>query len=217
MSEYNFIHEKRKGGKKPSHQQTNTNVSSNVSSDLNAEPMKFDFDEIHGMKLKEVVWEVPDQKVRKRRRSQFSNVRKEFLQEIGRTHEEQLRALGMTEKQIDMVKKGATPNGFNVHHKLPIHGGGLNEFSNFILMPIPPHDDLHHLVMDPQVANLQTGAKKRVLIPWSDDMVYVDPEHKQYRTNDENSTKKGSKKNQHTCAAMDPVFQAAFAARGSRN
>ena len=89
-----------------------------------------------------------------------------------------LRDLGLTDKQIEQVKKGHAPVGYNVHHKLPIHGGGLNEFSNLILMPIKPHDELHHKVMDPQVAQMQTGDSKKVLIPWTDDMVYVDPERK---------------------------------------
>ena len=89
-----------------------------------------------------------------------------------------LRDMGLTDKQIDQVKKGTAPNGYNVHHKLPIHGGGQNVFSNLILMPIKPHDELHHKVMDPQVAQMQTGDSKKVVIPWTDDMVYVDPERK---------------------------------------
>ena len=49
---------------------------------------------------------------------------------------------------------------------------------HLVLMPIKPHDELHHKVMDPQVAQMQTGDSKKVLIPWTDDMVYVDPERK---------------------------------------
>ena len=54
----------------------------------------------------------------------------------------------------------------------------MNPFTNLILMPIKPHDELHHIVMDPQVAQMQTGDSKKVMIPWTDDMVYVDPERK---------------------------------------
>ena len=50
-------------------------------------------------------------------------------------------------------------------------------------MPIKEHDDLHHKVMDPQVQNMQTGDKKKVVIPWTDDMVYVSPEKKKARQN----------------------------------
>ena len=143
---------------------------------------KFDFDEIHGFKLIDVEYKVPPKGEREARRSQFKGIRADFLREIGRTHEKELRAIGMNDSMIEMVKSGRTPKGYNVHHKLPIHGGGKNEFSNFILMPIPPHDDLHHKVLDAQVLNMREGESKMVKLPWSDDMVYIPPEKKKMRT-----------------------------------
>lgn len=143
---------------------------------------KFDFDEIHGFKLIDVEYKVPPKREREARRSQFKSIRADFLREIGRTHEKELRAIGMNDAMIEMVKSGRTPKGYNVHHKLPIHGGGKNEFSNFILMPIPPHDDLHHKVLDAQVLKMQEGDSKMVKLPWSDDMVYIPPEKKKMRT-----------------------------------
>ncbi len=143
---------------------------------------KFDFDEIHGFKLIDVEYKVPPKREREARRSQFKGIRADFLREIGRTHEKELRAIGMNDAMIEMVKSGRTPKGYNVHHKLPIHGGGKNEFSNFILMPIPPHDDLHHKVLDAQVLKMQEGDSKMVKLPWSDDMVYIPPEKKKMRT-----------------------------------
>ena len=143
---------------------------------------KFGFDEIHGFKLIDVEYKVPPKREREARRSQFKGIRADFLREIGRTHEKELRAIGMNDAMIEMVKSGRTPKGYNVHHKLPIHGGGKNEFSNFILMPIPPHDDLHHKVLDAQVLKMQEGDSKMVKLPWSDDMVYIPPEKKKMRT-----------------------------------
>ena len=145
---------------------------------LNAEKGIFPFTEINGFKLKEVEWTVPDKKTRKKLRNGFDKVRKEFLMHIGETMEPALRDLGLTDKQIQQIKEGSAPKGYNVHHKLPIHGGGKNEFSNLILIPMPPHNELHQKVMDPQVAQMQSGESKKVLIPWTDDMVYVDPERK---------------------------------------
>lgn len=171
VSEYKFVHAKRKSnGKKGKPVKT--------AEQLNAQAGKFPFTEINGFKLKEVEWTVPDKQTRNRRRKAFNSVRKEFLKHIGATMEPALRDLGLNDKQIEQIKKGHAPVGYNVHHKLPIHGGGKNEFSNLILMPIKPHDELHHKVMDPQVAQMQTGASKKVMIPWTDDMVYVDPERK---------------------------------------
>ena len=172
MEKNNLIHAKRKGKDKKE------GKSKKTPEQLNAAHGKFPFTEINGFKLKEVEWTVPDKQTRKKRRHSFNKVRGEFLKHIGATMEPALRDLGLTDKQIEQIKKGATPNGYNVHHKLPIHGGGKNEFSNLILMPVKPHNELHQKVMDPQVAQMQSGDSKKVVIPWTDDMVYVNPERK---------------------------------------
>ncbi len=144
---------------------------------LNAERGRFKFDTINGFKLIDVEYSVPDKRTRKRRRGAFNSVRDKFVKHIAQNCQKELRAIGITDKQIEQMKKGSVPNGYNVHHKLPIHGGGLNEFSNLILMPIKPHDELHHRVLDPQVAQMQAGETKRVKLPWSDNMVYIPPEN----------------------------------------
>ncbi len=170
-----YVHvkrEKKKGKGK------NGGKPKQTQSQLDARNGKFPFTEINGFKLKEVEWTVPDQQTRKRRRRQFNAVREEFLKHIGKTQEQALRDMGLTDKQVEMVKKGHAPSGYNVHHKLPIHGGGQNVFENLILMPVKPHDELHHTVMDPQVAQMQTGDSKKVVIPWTDDMVYVPAERR---------------------------------------
>lgn len=143
----------------------------------NARAGRFDFDTINGFKLIDVEYTVPPKGERKRCRSAFNGVRSEFLKHIAANCEDALRNLGITDQQLQQIKNGRTPLGFNVHHKLPIHGGGKNEFSNLIFMPIPPHNELHHKVMDPQVCSMQEGESKKVKIPWSDNMVYVRPEN----------------------------------------
>lgn len=177
---YRFIHARRKGSKKNKHGKNGFRGGHQLTSSerLSASRGQFPFTEINGFKLKEVQWTVPDKKTRESRRRSFDKVRERFLMMVGQTMEQSLRDMGMNDKQIAQVKRGRSPVGYNVHHKLPIHGGGLNEFSNLILMPIGPHDELHHKVMDPQVAQMQSGDSKKVVIPWTDDMVYVDPSRK---------------------------------------
>ena len=155
---------------------------------LDAERGRFNFKTINGFKLIDVEYSVPDKATRKRRRKGFNSVREKFLAHIAKNCQKELRAIGITDKQIEQMKKGSVPNGYNVHHKLPIHGGGLNEFSNLILMPIPPHDELHHKVLDPQVSQIQAGETKKVKLPWSDNMVYVPPEHDNTRDQDKKKT-----------------------------
>ena len=146
---------------------------------------KFSFDTIHGLKLKKVVYAVPSAEVHKERRKAFDGerdetgklikqgIRSEFLKMLAKDHEKELvEKLGLLPNDIELMRKGYTPNGYNVHHKLPLHGGGKNEFKNFILTPKCPHDQWHWDVLDPQLAGLDRGQKREVLLPWTDEMIY---------------------------------------------
>lgn len=145
----------------------------------------FSFDTIHGLTLKEVEYTVPSREERKAKRAEFNGVRDEngnvvvegvrskFLKMLANEHEDLLvERLGLTERDIDGMRKGFTPNGFNVHHKQALHGGGKNEFSNFILTPLYPHDQWHHDVMDPQLQGIREGETRKIKIPYTDEMIY---------------------------------------------
>lgn len=145
----------------------------------------FSFDTIHGMPLKKVKYKVPSYAERRESRKAFDGyvdsygrrhegMRARFLKYLGREHAEELKKqLGFSDKAIkDMAKYGAAPKGYNVHHKLPLHGGGKNEFSNFILTPLCPHDQWHHDVMDPQLIGICEGQSRDILLPFSDEMIY---------------------------------------------
>lgn len=172
IPEYKLVHAKRshKGGK------SGTKVSYNAEQRAG----RFNFDTIHGMKLKKVVYNVPSSDERKAKRAEFQGhdgkegMRSKFLKMLAKDHEKQLRdQLGFTDVEIDLMKQGRSVPGYNVHHKLPLHGGGKNEFSNFILTPLYPHDQWHHDVLDPQIADcMGTGQSKEVMLPWTDAMIY---------------------------------------------
>lgn len=172
IPEYKLVHAKRshKGGK------SGTKVSYNAEQRAG----RFNFDTIHGMKLKKVVYHVPSSDERKAKRAEFQGhdgkegMRSKFLKMLAKDHEKQLRdQLGFTDAEIDLMKQGRSVPGYNVHHKLPLHGGGKNEFSNFILTPLYPHDQWHHDVLDPQIADcMGTGQSKEVMLPWTDAMIY---------------------------------------------
>ena len=145
----------------------------------------FNFDTIHGMKLVEMDYYVPPLEERKQRRDEFNGdrekgvegVRSKFLKMLANEHEKELvEKLGLTQTDIDGMKKGFTPNGFNVHHKLPLHGGGKNEFSNFILTPLYPHDQWHKDVIEKQAEGIGTYKVRKIKIPWTDEMIY-DPKN----------------------------------------
>ena len=145
----------------------------------------FSFDTIHGLKLKEVEYKVPSKAERVAKRNEFNGerdelgnvvvegVRSKFLKMLAKDHEKELvERLGLTERDIRGMREGYTPNGFNVHHKLALHGGGKNEFKNFILTPLYPHDQWHHDVMDAQLLGIREGESRKIKIPWTDEMIY---------------------------------------------
>lgn len=163
----------------------------------------FDFDVINGFRLVEKEYKTPKKTKREETREDFKkNVRPAFLKHIAETHADALRKLGISEASIAHMKKGMSPNGFNVHHKQPIHGGGTNDFSNLIFMPIKPHDELHNVVINPQIQgkNIREGVK--IKMPWSDDMVWQRPER--------------SRENTQSRPVVNPVLTAALKQNAAR-
>ncbi|MBR1777098.1 MAG: HNH endonuclease [Alphaproteobacteria bacterium] len=141
-----------------------------------AERGQFDFDVINGFKLKEVEFKMPPKSEREAMREQFKKeVRPSFLKYVAEHFPDELRAMGISDVGLATMRKGYSVNGYNVHHKLPIHGGGTNDFKNLIIMPIGPHDELHHLVIDPQLKNKSLAQGIKIKLPWSDDMVWKRP------------------------------------------
>ena len=181
----------RKGGKKHYHSNNNAYTSTSKDPSKQAKPVKnsrytdsqmngdFNFDTIHGLKLKEVEYFVPNKDERKRRRSEFNRKRTEFLQYLATEKRDMLiERLGLSDAEIERMKEGKSVNGYNVHHMHPIALGGKNEFSNFILTPLCPHDQWHHDIMDPQVNpsgrsyDEMQGKHGTFKIPYSDEMIY---------------------------------------------
>jgi len=181
--EMKYVHAKRKKGSKKDRRQAALQAAQNGTPIYSpaAHPVEFNFDTVHGMKMVEMDYYVPPMEERKARRAEFNGdrehgvegVRSKFLKHLAEHHEKELvEKLGLTATDIDGMKKGFTPNGFNVHHKLPLHGGGKNEFSNFILTPLYPHDQWHKDIIEKQADGIGTAKVRKILIPWTDEMIY---------------------------------------------
>lgn len=156
-----------------------------------------------GVPCKRVVFRVPPKAEREAMRLQFEQeTRPEFIKFLANTQKKALLAAGITEKQIENMKNGYTPHGFNTHHKLPIFGGGTNDFSNLVLIRREPyHDMMHYHLINPQVRGLQENQQKIVTVPDTESPVFVPPP--QYRFL-EKWIKKGRKtygKNKNTSLA----------------
>lgn len=171
-----FVHAKRE--KKP---KQDKDVKQKVPYTEEQRNGQFNFDEVHGLKLTRMEYTVPTMEDRKKMRKAFDGnwkkgiegERAKFLKYLAKHHEKELvDRLGLTKTDINRMKRGIGVKGYNVHHKLPIHGGGTNDFSNLILVPVFPHDQIHQDVMNPQVSGMVAGETRSILVPFSGEMIY---------------------------------------------
>ncbi|MGM0219158.1 T7SS effector LXG polymorphic toxin [Enterococcus sp. AZ126] len=108
----------------------------------------------------------------KKLRNKFdSSVRKNFLKELG-TDEKYLKQLGFSEKDIARIKNGNVPQGWQVHHKLPLDDSGTNDFANLVLIENEPW---HKVITNHQnsvARGMKPGDIKKVEWPMIDGNIY---------------------------------------------
>jgi hypothetical protein len=129
-------------------------------------------EKVENIPLVEVEYVIPRKDVREIVRAEFNPVKEKFLKHLVSDYKQDLVDAGLSPNQIAQMADGKSPNGWGTHHKLPIHGGGKNEFSNYILIPHKEHGEIHRLVIDPQVADMGTGKAKIVKLPYPNEMIY---------------------------------------------
>ena len=131
--------------------------------------------ELPNMDLIEANYIMLDPRWRLELRKAFKRARRDFLKYVGYHHVNELMAAGLLEEDIAKIKKGKAPENFNVHVRIPFDYGGTNDFSNLIFMPIPPHDELHNKVINPQIKNFDTRMGVVIKLPWREGMVWERP------------------------------------------
>jgi hypothetical protein len=108
-------------------------------------------------------------------RSEFNNtVKKAFLKDLGNDAAklEALKKAGLSPSEIADLKKGIQPEGFQVHHKVPLDDGGSNSFDNLVLMKNDPY---HKALTNEQNAltrGMKAGESKTIEWPVPDGFVY---------------------------------------------
>jgi hypothetical protein len=67
--------------------------------------------------------------------------RKEFLSYLSNDKDmlQQLKTAGLTDTDILKMKNGYVPTGYQVHHKIPLDGGGTNSLDNLVLIKNDPY------------------------------------------------------------------------------
>lgn len=66
-------------------------------------------------------------------RSQFKSVKKDFLKQLAK-NPEYLKSAGFSESDIASLAAGNGIDGWQVHHQVPLDGGGTNDLSNLVLI-----------------------------------------------------------------------------------
>jgi len=116
----------------------------------------------------------------KRDRVQYDQLRKEFdshgradfLKSLSKEKEKELRAAGLNDAEIALVKEGKVPQGWQVHHKKPLDDGGDNSFNNLVLIK---NDPFHQAITNAQkrlVGDLKPGETRVVDFPIPEGSIY---------------------------------------------
>ncbi len=66
---------------------------------------------------------------------------------------------------LERAKRGKIPHGFDVHHIVPLSGGGTNHVSNFCLIEKSLHKFINKKCFDPALRNLKIGDTTTIELP----------------------------------------------------
>lgn len=117
----------------------------NVSRDL-SEPQSRFVGKLRGedvtlpdIEMKKINYVKRDRSVLKELRDDFNkSVRRDFLKSIS-SDIKNLKSHGLSETDIQKLKDGFVPKGYQVHHELPLDDSGTNDFSNLVLIKNEPY------------------------------------------------------------------------------
>jgi hypothetical protein len=109
-------------------------------------------------------------------RDAFPSVRKAFVKDLAENHTAALREAGMSDADIAMMAKGRIPQGYQVHHLLPLDDGGTNATSNLVLIKNDPDHMLITQYQNKLTKGMSAGQTRQLEWPMPDQQVRVWPE-----------------------------------------
>ena len=98
-------------------------------------------------------------------------LRKEFTRKkLNQVFVRWLYRKGYLDKYADIFNlaraaKGRVPHGFDVHHIVPLSGGGKNRLSNFCLIERSLHKFINKKCFDPALRNIKVGESVDIELP----------------------------------------------------
>jgi hypothetical protein len=109
-------------------------------------------------------------------RSAFPPVRRTFVKDLATNHVAELRDAGMSSKDIALMKNGRVPDGYQVHHMLPLDDGGTNATDNLVLIKNEPDHKLITRYQIDQTKGMSPGDTRQLQWPMPDHQLRVWPE-----------------------------------------
>lgn len=100
-----------------------------------------------------------------------TSVRKSFLEDLSK-NVEYLKGSGFTEKDIIKMQNGRVPDGWQVHHKLPLDDSGTNSFDNLALIKNEPYHKVITNYQNSFAKQLEVGETKSVNWPIPEGNIY---------------------------------------------
>lgn len=95
-----------------------------------------------------------------------------FLKELGRKNVAELKRAGLSDADIALVARGNLPQGWQVHHKLPLDDGGTNAASNLVMIK---NDPFHKAITNRQnelTRGMKAGESRAMDFPEVPGVVY---------------------------------------------
>lgn len=128
----------------------------------------------YGMKTEFVLFTRTHPDETKRMRAEWNAKRPLFYKEIVQNNRKELLAAGVSEAGIkEMQTHGYTNEAFNIHHKIPLSGGGKNILENLSVIGMKPYHAQIHRHLDWQIKDLQVGESRWVEIAIPEGNVFV--------------------------------------------
>ncbi|WP_314353638.1 HNH endonuclease signature motif containing protein [uncultured Granulicatella sp.] len=118
---------------------------------------------LYDIEMKKINYVKRDRSVLKELRNDFNKfVRKDFLKSIS-SDIKNLKSHGLSETDIQKLKDGLVPKGYQVHHELPLDDSGTNDFSNLVLIKNEPYHKVVTNYQNSIARTMKIGESKEVL------------------------------------------------------
>lgn len=102
--------------------------------------------------------------------------RAEFLKRIAQDERDALLAAGLAQRDFDMMAVGRPPDGYQVHHKIPLDDGGDNSESNFVLIRNDPEHRALTSYQSMATTGMRPGEVREIDFPVPDPGIFVYPQ-----------------------------------------